>query len=94
MPSGLSITAVRHAGMFHISGGAVSLMLMCVQPCGAALGTGMRRGAVAGAPLVQLRHLRSFTSQKRAKKFQVVTLWDREAEEENAFGSSGMDDFP
>lgn len=93
MPSGLSVTAVRHAGMFHISGGAVSLMLMCVQPCGAAPGTGTRRGAVAGARLVQLRHLHSFMSQKRPK----IPSGDTEGQKtcrENAFGISGMDNIP
>lgn len=34
MPGALSVTAVRRAVMFHISGGhAASLMLTCVRPC-------------------------------------------------------------
>lgn len=93
MPSGLSVTAARHAGMFHISGGAVSLMLMCVQPCGAAPGTGMQRGAVAGARLVQLVTLHSFMSQKRPKIPSGDTVGQK-TRGANAFGSSGMDDFP
>lgn len=90
MPSGLSVTAVRHAGMFHISGGAVSLMLMCVQPCGAAPGTGMWRGAVAGARLVLLRHLvhALLHEPKSGDTEGQKTLG------EYAFGISGMDDFP
>lgn len=40
MPAGLSVTAVRHAVLLHISGRAVSLMLMCVRPCDRGLGDG------------------------------------------------------
>lgn len=77
MPSGLSVTDVCHAVMFHISGGAASLMLMCVRPCDAGpgdrdaerCGRGRSPGTAGAAAL--------FHEPRKGKKVQVATLRER-----------------
>lgn len=81
MPGALSVTAVRHAVMFHISGCAVSLMFMCVRPCDRGLGDRdverRARGCTPGtAATPALLHER----KKTGKKFQAETLRERNPE--------------
>lgn len=77
MSSSLSVTDVCHAVMFHISGGAASLMLMGVRPCDTGPGTGTWRGAVGGRSPGTAGTSALFHEPRKGKRVQVVTLRER-----------------